>query len=120
MIKFQNIRKALLFSIFFTLVFISCNKEWGIEKSKHVLIIGIDGALVSAVQSADTPNLDSLITNGAYTWHAYGGGILNTDTQQATSSGPAWSSILTGVWVNKHGVVDNNFGSMSIGVGNHN
>ena len=76
---------------------------------RHVLLIGIDGVRSDAVQAASTPALDGLVATGAVTWDAFaGGGIMPTDpTQQATSSGPGWSSILTGVWVDRHGVASN-------------
>jgi predicted AlkP superfamily pyrophosphatase or phosphodiesterase len=49
------------------------------------------------------------VSNSAYTWDAYSGGELGKPTQQLTVSGPSWSSILTGVWVNKHRVWNNSF-----------
>ncbi|MAE46894.1 MAG: hypothetical protein CMJ86_08380 [Planctomycetes bacterium] len=76
---------------------------------KHVLMIGIDGVRSDAVRAAFTPALDGLVSQGAVTWDAVaGGGIMPADpTRQATSSGPGWSSILTGVWVDRHGVASN-------------
>ncbi|SHI69038.1 Predicted pyrophosphatase or phosphodiesterase, AlkP superfamily [Rubritalea squalenifaciens DSM 18772] len=76
---------------------------------KHVLVIGIDGCRPDSLQFANTPNLDSLIAAGSVTYNAYAGGELNSVTQQPTMSGPGWSSILTGVWANKHGVTGNGF-----------
>ncbi len=79
------------------------------DTTKHALVIGIDGALFDAVIEADTPNLDSIKVNGTWTHSAFAGGVLGTPTQQVTSSGPSWSTILTGVWKDKHGVGDNSF-----------
>ncbi|MFT4986173.1 MAG: hypothetical protein ACI8U0_001815 [Flavobacteriales bacterium] len=70
-------------------------------QTKKVLLIGIDGCRPDAVSAAATPNLDVLMANGTFTLDA-----LNTGV---TSSGPGWSSLLTGVWPEKHGVVDNSF-----------
>lgn len=78
-------------------------------KSRHVLLIGIDGVRVDVLRAAETPNIDSLAAGGSVFWNAYAGGDLGRDTQQTTRSGPGWSSILTGVWANKHGVVSNEF-----------
>ncbi len=78
-------------------------------KEKKVLVVGIDGVRPDSLIKAKTPNLDSLIKNGSVTYNSYAGGNIGTETQQATSSGPGWSSILTGVWTNKHGVTDNSF-----------
>ena len=68
---------------------------------------------------ANTPWINSLINgtyaggvyNGAYTNVAYAGGQIGQVTQQPTVSGPGWSTILTGVWANRHNVTDNNFTS---------
>jgi len=66
-----------------------------------VLLIGLDGVRPDALQVARTPNIDDLIKNGAFSYHAQAG--------QHTWSGPGWSNILTGVWEQKHGVTDNSF-----------
>ena len=76
---------------------------------RHVLIIGLDGVRADSIQAANTPNIDALISNGAVTYNAFAGGVLGQPSQQATVSGPGWSSILTGVWVDKHNVSNNSF-----------
>ena len=48
-----------------------------------------------------TPNMDTLAESGWYTAEAR--------TTTPSVSGPSWSSMLTGVWPDKHGVTDNNF-----------
>jgi predicted AlkP superfamily pyrophosphatase or phosphodiesterase len=74
---------------------------------KKVLVIGIDGCRPDALKAARTPNLDRLIRDGVL--------VENTEiigdrpTGSDTISGPGWSSILTGVWADKHGVKDNEF-----------
>jgi hypothetical protein len=87
----------------------SCGSDASAPKSKHVLVVGVDGLLVAGLRQASTPTLDGLVANGAVTYDAFAGGELGTSTEQATFSGPGWSSILTGVWVDKHGVTDNSF-----------
>lgn len=78
---------------------------------KRVLVIGIDGlrpdALQAAISSGQAPNLKQLVDTGIVTWNAYAGGNVATTTQQATMSGPGWSSISTGTWIDRHGVNDN-------------
>ena len=66
-----------------------------------VLLIGIDGVRPDVMAEVPTPNLDALA----------GGGLFIADAQTTTPSvsGPAWSSMLTGVWPDKHGVTDNEF-----------
>jgi predicted AlkP superfamily pyrophosphatase or phosphodiesterase len=92
-----------------TATLVSCGNDGGTAKSKHALVVGIDGLLVEGLEEASTPILDALIVEGVVTYDAFAGGELGTPTEQPTFSGPGWSSILTGVWVDKHGVIDNSF-----------
>lgn len=71
------------------------------SQNRKVLIIGIDGARTDAFQQANTPHIDALLSNATYTYDSWHTGI--------TWSGPSWSTILTGVNWNKHGVTDNSF-----------
>lgn len=78
---------------------------------RRVIVIGIDGcrsdALKQQVEGGNAPNIAGLISNGTVTWNAYSGGDLGTPTQQVTSSGPNWTSILTGTWIDRHNVNGN-------------
>ena len=77
------------------------------ERVPKVLVIGIDGLRPDALERSDAPNLDALIKKGAYSPMTQ---ILSSHFAKAdTCSGPGWSSILTGVWADKHGVLDNEF-----------
>ena len=71
------------------------------QTTKKVLIIGMDGCRADALELANTPTIDNLITNGIFSPEA-----LNDDI---TISGPGWSAILCGVWSNKHLSIDNSF-----------
>lgn len=71
------------------------------SQPRKVLIIGIDGVRTDALQQANTPNLDALIASGFYTYESWHQGI--------TVSGPSWSTIMTGVEYNKHGVTSNSY-----------
>lgn len=76
-------------------------------RTKKVLIIGIDGVRPDALDVAKTPYLDALIKFGAFADTTQ---ILGRRYQRSdTVSGPGWSSILTGVWADKHGVHGNKF-----------
>lgn len=90
------------------LLLFGCSGDEVDPRAKHALVVGIDGLRPDALQEASTPNMDSLIAEGAVTYDAFAGGELGTATEQRTFSGPGWSSNLTGVWTDKHGVVDNN------------
>jgi predicted AlkP superfamily pyrophosphatase or phosphodiesterase len=76
-------------------------------KLKKVLFIGIDGTRFDALRAVKTPHLDKLVEHGI---HADNCLILGDRYRKNnTISGPGWSSILTGVWADKHGVHDNSF-----------
>jgi arylsulfatase A-like enzyme len=66
-----------------------------------VLVIGIDGVRVDVLAKTETPFIDSLIAAGAFAGDAR--------TSRHTVSGPGWSSMLIGVWPEKHGVYGNEF-----------
>jgi predicted AlkP superfamily pyrophosphatase or phosphodiesterase len=68
---------------------------------KKALVIGIDGCRPDALRVARAPHLHCLMKNGAFSAAAQTGDI--------PVSGPGWSSLLTGVWREKHGVRDNGF-----------
>ena len=75
--------------------------------TRRVLVIGIDGVRPDALQNANTPAIDHLIAAGAFTKNTK---ILgNRYRENETISGPGWSSFLTEVWADKHGVHDNTF-----------
>lgn len=77
------------------------------EKSKHVLLLGIDGCRFDALTKANTPNLDKIRASGIYspTTLILGDRYKKNDT----ISGPGWGSINTGVWADKHNVQGNSF-----------
>lgn len=76
-------------------------------RTKRVLFIGLDGTRFDAIEKAKTPNLHALMKDGIYSDTCL---ILGDRYQKNdTVSGPGWSSILTGVWADKHGVHDNSF-----------
>ncbi len=78
------------------------------QLTPRVLVSGIDGCRPDALKQAHTPNLDSLIQSGIL---FSGTDIRKPDaTDKAdTISGPGWSNLLTGVWPDKHNVLDNQF-----------
>ena len=73
--------------------------------NRKVIVIGIDGVRSDAIQQNSSPFLHSLsVTNEVYYTESHGVELI-------TSSGPNWSSILTGVHYAKHQVDDNSFGN---------
>lgn len=81
----------------------------GASKDK-VLVVGMDGLRHDRIDAAKAPNLKSLMANGTY-----GRSLLYANPMAATSSGPGWSTISTGVWPDKHGVKDNSFTGRNYG-----
>ncbi|MFD0368734.1 alkaline phosphatase family protein [Streptomyces sp. NPDC059071] len=75
-----------------------------------VLVVGMDGLRHDRIAAAKAPNLKSLMANGTY-----GLSLLYANPMAATSSGPGWSTISTGVWPDKHGVKDNTFAGRNYG-----
>ncbi|HEY1083766.1 MAG TPA: alkaline phosphatase family protein [Prosthecobacter sp.] len=80
---------------------------------KRVLFIGIDGcradALTEAMSRGLAPQMKALAESGVLSHKIYAGGRKDTATHQPTVSGPGWSSLLTGVWKDKHHVENNRF-----------
>jgi len=88
-------------SRFFVLLFLVSSTILYSQKRK-VLLIGIDGLQFEQINKIGTPNFDKFqIKRG------YNGGILGTKSQQVTSSGPSWVTILTGVWTDQHKITSN-------------
>ncbi|MEZ6058644.1 MAG: alkaline phosphatase family protein [Planctomycetaceae bacterium] len=80
--------------------------------TRHVLIIGLDGVREDALLKAETPQIDRLAARGT----RFSGTLIRKPmgTDKAdTVSGPGWSNLLTGVWPDKHNVLDNKFTSPS-------
>lgn len=73
----------------------------GARGTPKVLLFGIDGVRPDVLAEVATPNIDALAAAGWYTDRAR--------TTNPSVSGPSWSSMLTGVWPDKHGVTNNAF-----------
>lgn len=94
-------------SLQLTLLFLSFCQFSATAQIQKALLIGIDGCRPDALQAANSPNMDALISNSSYTWDAMNDGI--------TISGPGWGSLLTGVWPDKHGITNNSFVGANLG-----
>lgn len=68
-----------------------------------VLMVGWDGVRPDVLREVPTPVFDALTAEGSFSETA--------QTARPTVSGPCWSSILTGTWPEKHGVLSNDFSS---------
>ncbi len=71
------------------------------NEAKHVVIIGCDGMSPSGIEKANTPILDSLMNEGAYTMHAR--------AVMPTSSSPNWASLIMSAGPEQHGITSNSW-----------
>ncbi|QBM16882.1 hypothetical protein MARI_09810 [Marinobacter sp. JH2] len=81
------------------------------EPTRKALVIGIDGLMYDYIDPTDSPDLNEPETPNFARFtltKSFAGGLLNTSSHQRSYSGPSWSSILTGTWVDGHGVQSNN------------
>ncbi len=76
------------------------------EDVKKAILIGLDGVRTDCFLQARTPHIDALLPTSRYTWNAM--------SEFKTISGPAWTTMLTGVHMEKHGVLDNDFKSRNL------
>lgn len=68
---------------------------------RHVIVIGVDGLSPDGVRTADTPNMQDMMANGAWS--------LNARAVLPTSSSANWASMLGGVGPAQHGVINNDW-----------
>ncbi|GGV33447.1 hypothetical protein GCM10010245_53990 [Streptomyces spectabilis] len=75
-----------------------------VARRPKVLVIGLDGALLNRIEDAAAPRLKSLMARGLTAPSS-----IYANPLAPTMSGPGWSTLLTGVWPDKHKVVNNDF-----------
>lgn len=75
-------------------------------KTKKVVFVIVDGISSDSKGKIATPHLDAIAKVGGYT-RAHVGGGKGTYSQTPTISAVGYNSLLTGTWVNKHNVWDN-------------
>lgn len=88
-------------------LFFSCQQNPSEKKNtpKAVFII-VDGIAADVIEKLNPPALEEIAKAGGYT-RAYVGGQPGTYTETPTISAVGYNSLLTGTWVNKHNVWDN-------------
>lgn len=91
--------------LFLVLVFIATTFCTTAQKKKVVFMI-VDGIPADMVEKLNTPALNAISKIGGYR-RAYVGGEKGGYSQTPTISAVGYNSLLTGTWVNKHNVWDN-------------
>jgi predicted AlkP superfamily pyrophosphatase or phosphodiesterase len=74
--------------------------------AKKTVFIIVDGIPTDMIHKADTPNLDRIENEGLFL-ESYVGGERGGYSQTPTISSNGYATLLTGTWVNKHNVWDN-------------
>jgi predicted AlkP superfamily pyrophosphatase or phosphodiesterase len=101
--------KALIIKHLFPfclVLIISCSNKTVVEKTRKAIFIIADGIPADVIERLETPALDAISKEGGYA-RAYVGGEKDGYSQTPTISAVGYNSLLTGVWVNKHNVWDN-------------
>lgn len=69
--------------------------------AKHVVVIGVDGMSPDGIRHAQTPTLDKLMQEGAFSMKAF--------AVMPSSSSPNWASMIMGASPAEHGITSNDW-----------
>ncbi|MET1057809.1 MAG: alkaline phosphatase family protein [Pedobacter sp.] len=98
--------QSIKFSSLFILLLSLSVSSHAQKKVQKTLFIIADGISADVIERTATPNLNLIAKKGKY-MRAHVGGGKDTYSQTPTISAVGYNSLLTGTWVNKHNVWDN-------------
>ncbi len=76
------------------------------QQARKAIFVIVDGIAADVIEKQPTPALDKIAKQGGYT-RAHVGGEKGGYSETPTISAVGYNSLLTGTWVNKHNVWDN-------------
>lgn len=92
--------------IFRIMLLLLCPTLAWAQPVRKALFVIVDGISADVIEKLPTVHLDAIAKVGGYA-RAYVGGEKNGYSQTPTISAVGYNSLLTGTWVNKHNVWDN-------------
>lgn len=99
------IKKSLFLLLIISTTLYTLSHSQSKKKPKAVFII-VDGIPVDVIEKLNPPVLGEISKAGGFA-HAYVGGGKGSYSETPTISAVGYNSLLTGTWVNKHNVWDN-------------
>ncbi|RYG00886.1 MAG: alkaline phosphatase family protein [Chitinophagaceae bacterium] len=96
---------SVLRGVFTGAAILFCSLLTAQQKTKVVFVIA-DGIPADVIEKVATPNIKKITGTNGYA-HAHVGGRKNDYSETPTISAVGYNSLLTGTWVNKHNVWDN-------------
>ncbi|HTI93184.1 MAG TPA: alkaline phosphatase family protein [Puia sp.] len=93
-------------SFWIVLLFVSSGIAGFSQSVNKVVFVIADGIPADVIEKLHLPHLDTIVRQGGFT-RAHVGGEKGGYSQTPTISAVGYNSLLTGTWVNKHNVWDN-------------